>query len=387
MSLLHVAQPLIEEGFDVEIIDQRLEKDFFSRLHKRIMPDLICIGISCITGPPIQEVIRMSEFIRARIDRPIVLGGTHATLLPEQTLESPHIDYIVIGKGEVPFLNLVKALKTDQPVAGLKQVGYRENGKIIVNRDPAPEISINKVPYHIFSRYGRPSTVPIVSSYGCPFNCAFCVEKVLHPKYEEVAVRDVMLMIQGALELKPQYINFIDDNFLANRKRAIDLFLLCRNNNLNFLTVCTGRVDEVLNLEDDALRFMKQRGLVGIFFGVESGSPRILKLINKRITPEMVLRLNLRMKKEGITPHYSFMAGFPTESKEDREETDRLIDRLKQENPKAAVWKTNNYTPYPGTQLYDLAVQHGYVPPRTFEEWGNVHFYTRDHGGEYDARI
>ena len=387
LSLLHIAQPLLEEGIDVEIIDQRLEMDFFNRLQQRIQSDLICIGISCITGRPIQQAIRISEFIRERTSAPIVLGGTHATLLPEQTLESPLIDYIVIGKGEAPFLNLVKALKTNQSVTGLKQVGYKENGKIIVNRGSVPEIKVNRIPYHILSRYARPSSVPIISSYGCPYNCSFCVEKVLHPKYHEIAISDVMLMIQGALELKPGFINFIDDNFLVNRKRVIELFSLCRENNFNFQTVCTGRVDEVLSLDDDDVGFLRQRGLVGIFFGIESGSRKILKLVNKRITPDMVLKLNLRMKKEGIAPHYSFMAGFPTETKEDREETVRLMDRLKQENPQAVVWKINNYTPYPGTELYDLAVQYGFNPPRTFEEWSRVHFYSEDHGGGYDERL
>jgi anaerobic magnesium-protoporphyrin IX monomethyl ester cyclase len=387
LSLLHLAQPLLEEGFEVEIIDQRFEKDFFNRLQQRIRADLICIGISCITGPAIRQVTRISEFIRERTDVPIVLGGTHATLLPEQTLESPLIDFIVIGKGESPFLNLVKAFQTNQPVAGFAQTGYKENGKIIVNRGSASEININRIPYHILSRYAVLSNVPIVTSYGCPYNCSFCVEKILHPQYRETAIKDVMLMIQGALELKPQFINFIDDNFLVNRKRAIELFSLRRENNFHFLAVCTGRVDEVLSLDDDALRFMKQQGLVGIFFGIESGSPRILKLVNKRITPDMVLRLNLRMKKEEIIPHYSFMAGFPTETSEDREETFRLMDRLKEENPQAVVWKINNYTPYPGTALYDLAVQYGFNPPRTFEEWGHVHFYSHDHGGGYDMRF
>lgn len=387
LSLLHIAQPLLEEGLEVEILDQRLERDFFSRLEQRILDDLICVGISCITGPAILQVIRICKFIRARTNVPIVLGGTHATLLPEQTLEPPFIDFIVIGRGESAFLNLVKALQTDQPVAGLEQTGYKEKGKIVVNRGFAPEIAVKNIPYHILSRYAVPSNVPIVTSWGCPYNCSFCVEKVLHPKYREMAVEDVMLMVQGALELKPQFINFIDDNFLVNRKRTIELFQRCRERDFHFQAVCTGRVDEVLRLDDDAVGFMKQSGMVGIFFGIESGSPRILKLVNKRITPDMVLRLNLRMKQEGIIPHYSFMAGFPTETNEDREETFRLMDRLKEENPQAAVWKINNYTPYPGTELYELAVQCGFDPPGSFEEWGHVHFYSRDHGGGYDVRF
>ncbi len=369
----------------MEIIDQRLEKDFFGSVHQRITPDLICIGISCITGPQIEQVIRISAFIRKWTNTPIVLGGPHATLLPHQTLEAAFIDYVVIGRGEAPFLNLVRALKMNASIQGVSRVGYKANGRIVINRGFVPEINVRRIPYSLVSRYGRPLTVPIVSSYGCRYHCSFCVEKVLHPKYYEIPIRDVLFMVEDALRLRPQFINFIDDNFLLNRKRVMEIFSLCQQKSLGFLWICTGRVDEVLRLNDDALRFLKGRGLSAIYFGIESGSLKILKLIRKQITPEMVLKLNLRLRKEGIIPHYSFMAGFPTETREDIEKTIRFMYQLKQENPRAVIWKINTYTPYPGTGLFDLAVQNGFKPPETFEEWSRIHFYSTEYAAPYDA--
>ena len=386
LSLLYIAQPLIEDGIDVEIIDQRLEKDFFSRLHQRITPDLICIGISCITGSQIEQVIRISEFIRKVTDTPIVLGGPHPTLLPEQTLESGLIDYVVIGKGEVPFLNLVRALKASGPIQGIAQVGYKEDGRIVIHKGLVPEINVRTIPYHLVSRYGRPSTIPIISSYGCPYHCTFCVEKVLHPTYCELPIPDVLFMVKEALSLGPECIDFVDDNFLLNRKRVIELFSLCQGKSLDFRWLCTGRVDKVLSLDDKTMTFLRERGLVLIYFGIESGSPKILELINKKITPEMVLELNLRLRREGIIPHYSFMAGFPTETREDVEKTISLMNRLKEENPGAVIWKINQYTPYPGTELFDLAIQKGFKPPEKFEEWSHVHFYSKDHAAPYDLQ-
>jgi len=385
LSLLYIAQPLIEEGIDVEIIDQRLEKDFFGRVHQRITSDLICIGMSCITGPQIEQVVRISEFIRKVTDTQIVLGGPHPTLLPEQTLESGLFDYVVIGKGEVPFLNLVSALKMNGSVQGVPKVGYKENGRIVIHKGLVPEINIRTIPYHLVSRYGRPSTIPIISSYGCPYHCSFCVERVLHPTYYELPISDVLLMVEEALSLRPECIDFIDDNFLLNRKRVTELFSLCQGKSLDFRWLCTGRVDKVLSLDDETLTFLRKRGLVLIYFGIESGSPKILELINKRITPEMVLKLNLRLRKEGIVPHYSFMAGFPTETGEDVEKTIRLMNRLKEENPRAVIWKINQYTPYPGTELFDLAIQNGFKPPEKFEEWSHIHFYSKDHAAPYDV--
>ncbi len=387
LSLLYVAQPLIENGIEVEIIDQRCEKDFFEMLRRSLTPEPICVGINCITGPQIEQVIRISEFLKKNTNAPIVLGGPHPTLFPEQTLESRFIDYVVIGRGEAPFLNLVLAMRENASAEGIPRIGYKEDGKAVVKKGLIREIDIRTVPYHLVFRYGRPSTIPIFSSYGCPYDCAFCVEKVLHPVYREIPLDDVLGLLEGALRLKPQGITFLDDNFLLSRRRVADLLGLCHKKGFDFHWVCMGRADAVLRLSDPTLAFLKQRGLVGIYFGVESGSPKILKLIHKGITPEIVLDLNLRMKKEGIATHYSFMAGFPGETRDDFEETVRLMDRLKRDNPEAVIWKINRYTPYPGTKLYNAAVKSGFRPPTTFEEWGRVHFYSEEFGLPYNERL
>lgn len=387
LSLLYIAQPLIEDGIEVEIVDQRFEKDFFRSVHQRIRADLICIGISCITGPQIEQVVRISEFVRKVTDTPIVLGGPHATLLPHQTLESGLVDYVVIGRGEAPFLNLVRALKMDESIDGIPGVGYRVNGRIVINKGSVPDITVSSIPYSLVSRYGRPSTIPIVSSYGCRYHCSFCIERVLHPEYYEIPTRDVLFMVEDALRLGPKFINFIDDNFLLNRKRVMEIFSVCQQKSLNFRWICTGRVDEVLRLNDDALGFLKGRGLFAVYFGIESGSSKILELIRKQITPEMVLKLNSRMRKEEIIPHYSFMAGFPTETKEDIEKTVEFMHRLKRENPRAVIWKINTYTPYPGTDLFDLAVENGFNPPKKFEDWSHIHFYSSEYAVTYNAYL
>lgn len=387
LSLLYVAQPLLEHGIDVEIIDQRFERDFFGELQRRLTPEPICIGINCITGPQIDQVIAISRFLRGRTDAPLVLGGPHATLFPEQTLQSGLIDYVVLGKGEVPFLSLVKALKNNASPDGIPNIGYMQSGEMVIRKGTVPEVRVRTLPYHLVARYGRPATVPIFTSYGCPYRCAFCVEKVLHPVYHEVPISDVIFMIEQALRLEPQFIDFLDDNFLINIRRVMDIFSLTSRKGLFFPWVCMGRVDGVMRMSDEALAFLKHRGLVSIYFGIESGSEKILKLINKKITPEMVMQLNLRMKKMGIQPNYSFMAGFPTETEEDLQATRGLIRRLKQENPNAVVWKVNQYTPYPGTELFEVAVKNGFKPPEKFEDWSRVYFYAKDYGAAYDAHL
>ena len=81
------------------------------------------------------------------------------------------------------------------------------------------------------------------------------------------------------------------------------------------------------------------------------------------------------------------MAGFPTETREDIEKTLKLIEILKQQNPRAVIWKINKYTPYPRTELFNLALQCGFDPPKTFEEWGRVHFYSEEYSAAYDVYL
>jgi anaerobic magnesium-protoporphyrin IX monomethyl ester cyclase len=387
LSLLYIAQPLLENNIEVEILDQRFEEDFFGNLAKQLQSDLVCIGINCITGPHIEQVKKISDFVRERSNVPIVLGGPHPTLMPEQTLESGLVDYVVIKKGEAPFLKLVTSLIKNEPVENLEQVGSRVNGRIMVNRASLPGIDVRKVPHHLVLKYGKPQVIPIITSFGCPYQCSFCVERILHPKYSEIPLHDVLFMIKEALKLDPALINFIDDNFLLNSKRVMQLLSLCEQQNLNFASLCTGRVDNVLNLDDATLRFLKERGLSSIFFGIESGSSRILKLIKKKLTLEMVHELNQRLKQAGIIPHYSFMAGFPTETKQEVDKTIDLIRRLKDEYPQAKIWKINQYMPYPGTDLFDLAVEHGFKPPEKFEDWSFVHFYNENYSAPYDSSL
>ena len=388
LPLLYIAEPLLEHGFAVEILDQRRETDFFGNLGRAIGPDLVCIGITCMTGPQIEQVATIARFIRTKAKTPIVLGGPHPSLLPEETLASGLLNFIVLGRGESAFLGLVQALSRDEPIDRLPQMGgVKADGSLFVNRAAAVVVEAKAIPDYLIARYDWFSTIPIVTSFGCPYDCSFCSEKVLYPNYSERSAEDVVAMIEQALELKPGLIAFIDDNFLLNRRRVFLIFSLCERKGIRIPFVCTGRVDEVMSMSHADLRFLRARGLVGVFFGVESGSPGVLARLNKRITAEMVCTLNQRLKGEGIIPHYSFMAGFPGETKEDFEQTVRLMSRLKQENPQAAIYKLNRYTPYPGTRLFASAISAGFKPPSTFEAWSGQHYYSEEYAVPYDLYL
>jgi radical SAM superfamily enzyme YgiQ (UPF0313 family) len=387
LSLLHLSRKLIDNYMSVEIIDQRYEKNFQNVLEKSFGDDLLCVGISCITGPNIKNIINIIEQIRKKTTVPIVLGGPHPTLLPEQTLESGMVDYVVIGPGETPFLRLVRALQNKDNLEDIPGIGLMKDGLPKVNPSNLEPPEGGRIPYHLVSKYGRQDIIPIITSYGCPYDCGFCVEKVLHPRYSSLPPQEVVAMIEDALRLKPGLVNFIDDNFLASKERVKQIFELCDDKGLHFDWLCLGRINTVNSFDDDTLLFLKRHGLRGILFGVESGSPKILELINKKLSPDEVISLNSRMNRMGIVPSYTFIIGFPTETLEDAEMTFNLIRKIRKENPYAVIWKLNRYTPYPKTKLLDLALREGFKMPTNFKEWGEVHFYSKEWPIPYDMYV
>jgi len=392
LSLLYIARPLLKAGFTVEILDQRCDPLFFERLNTLLNQDIICIGITCITGTQIKNVIAIMNFIKKKSNIPIVLGGSHPTILPKQTLRSSIADYVIISDGEIPFLKLVKALKDKKETKNITGLCFRRNGEILLNQ-PNWAININyrkkvvPIPYYLIQRYNYSEVVPIISSYGCFGHCAFCIERVLHPQCFFLPVKNIVSMIENGLRLGVKTIDFIDDNFLMSKKRVKEIFDVCKRKNLFFEWVCSGRVDIVLSFGNEFLIWLKERGLLSIFFGVESGSPKILKRIKKGITTAMVLRLNRKFKKLGIKVNFSFMAGFPTETKKDLEDTFRLIRYLKKDNPEATIWKINKFTPYPETALFELAKEYGFNSPETFEGWHKVHFYNHTYKHNFDMKL
>lgn len=390
-SVLMVAGPLLQSGYKVKIIDQRVNKDWKKELLGSLKQGVLAFGVSALTGKQILYGLEASKLVKENSDIPVVWGGVHSSLLSKQTLENKYIDFVVIGEGEETFLELVNVLKKKSPLNSIKGLAYKENNEIFIN--PQREfINLDKssdIPYHLvdIENYvakksfatGKPGRdIALYTSRGCPHRCGFCYNKEFNKrkwrgKSAEKVVEEMKSLIK---DYKITSFNIADDEFFVDLERARKISELIIKENLNIEIFTTCRVNYVVNMDDEYLNLLYKAGFRTLSFGVESGSEKILELIHKDITINQVFETIKRLKKIGINSKYYFMAGFPTETIDDLYKTTDLILEMKQLDPHIRIPAWRVFTSYPGTDLYEIAIKQGWNPPEKLEEWARYDFDT-----------
>ena len=371
-GVAYIAAVLEKEGYQVSIWDRNVNREDIERFYQ---PDII--GLSVMTGPCISDAIEISQKAKAIYPEvSIVWGGVHPTILPEQTIVEEYIDYIVYGEGELTMLDLVKSIEHNFPIEEVKGIYYK-NGDKILKTPPRPPIkNLDDLPFpawHLFdmkryinySLHGRAATLN--TSRGCPFNCSFCSEPAFSKRrWRGHSSQRVIEMVEYMKSnFKVDYIIFRESMFLANRKRVEDFCDGLILKKLNMQWHCPARIQ---NWDKDLLKKMRQAGCVMFEFGVESGCPRILKILNKRITLEQVYDTFKKCNEVGIIPQINLMCGIPTETKEEFDMTIELLNRLNH-----GPIDLMAYVPYPGTELYNFAVSQGlFVPPSRLQDWALI---------------
>ena len=127
-GLLHVAAPLVEDGYDVAIVDQKIDFDWKEKVTSYLNQGVTCVGVTCSTGNMISHALSVSKFVRETSPNvPIVWGGPHPSLLPEQTLEtSEYIDIVVINEGDEIFHDLVKTLENKGDLKTVEGICFKD---------------------------------------------------------------------------------------------------------------------------------------------------------------------------------------------------------------------------------------------------------------------
>lgn len=385
IGLLSIAAIPHNQGYKIKIIDQRIDANWKQTLINSLKNNPLCVGLTCMTGKQIFYALEASKIVKKYSKVPVIFGGVHATLLPEQTLENEYVDLIVLREGDITFAELVNALEKNESLKKIKGIYYKQNGKIIKNverdfiknLDDLPELPYELVKISDYSSLNIEGTsLDFVSSRGCPFACSFCYNYHFNKcTWRAFSAKEVVKRLKRLVEkYKIKTIYFQDDNFCADLNRLKEILQGIIRENLNIKWGTLGlRVDTAKRMGDEILHLMEKSGCVNVDIGAESGSKRILELIDKKITVEELLEVNKKLSKFPFIVKYTFMIGFPTETEKERFSTVEIALKLIKEN-KNAYSPFFVYTPYPGTSMYCFAINHGFVPPKNLEEWNKFSY-------------
>lgn len=386
LSCIYAAALTVKRGRSVQIIDQRTDIHWRDSLKNAAREaDCRMVGISSMTGPQLGWGLRASEVVRsANPDLPIVWGGVHPTLRPEETLRNPLIDICVLGEGELVLADLVDALAQGVPLGEVEGIAYRDpgNGEIVV-RERVSFIDLNDVgipPYHLVDhslythtpfRRGERS-IAVLTSRGCPFRCGYCYSVVFdNRRWRALTPENTLALFKHIVETyNTRSMVMLDDMFTVDPKRVrricellieADMGLSIHNANI--------RIDSVCRLDEDVLAMMKQVGFTKVFIGAESGTDETLKLIQKDSRQKHLIEGNRRLAAAGIQPVYNFMAGFPGETTEQSKLTLKTMVQMHDDNPEMLTYGFSLFSPFPGTALFDLSIKQGMKTPTRLEDW------------------
>jgi len=385
LSLLSVASTLVEDGYPVQIIDTRVDASWRRTLVEAVRRNPLCVGVTTMTGSQLLTAMEVSRTVRKADARvPIAWGGPHPSLFPEPTLESPLVDMLIVGEGETSFRQTVGKLETGDPPEGVPGLFRKGNGGIsrnpagpFLDLDSLPDLPYHLVPMeeHLHKYFSEPRVVEVETSRGCPFSCKFCYNQLYSKR--RFRAQSPQKVLHTLRKLHRDYgisaFHFIDDAFFTNRDRASRIMEGILEEGLRLKLGFQGvRISHINALADEELRTLVRAGVRFVQFGVESGAPRILELIDKKLRVEEVVETNRRLARfPEIIPLYNFMCGFPTETQQEILESTKLAWRLLRDNPQAIVSPFHQYKHYPGTELHALAKTDDYRTPKNLREWGN----------------
>lgn len=385
LGLAYIAAVLEQDKHVVKIIDcsvlfakegynkRNLEQDI-----RNFNPTIV--GLTA-TSPQIESAKEIIDSAKRILPECLTfLGGPHVTALPQVLRDIKSLDYGIYGEGEILFRDMVRKIEKREKIENSPGLIWKDKKKIkikkgnyIENLDELPMPARHLLPMQYYrpspANYRRLPATTIITSRGCPFQCIFCHKPIFGYRlraHSPKRVVDEIEYLMRQYEIKD--IQIFDDTFTLNKKRTEEICAEILKRKLDIVWNCMTRMDAI---DERLLRLMHKAGCYEVGYGIESGTERILKLINKNVTKETIRNACKSAKKAGIDVRGFFMIGFPTETREEILETIKFAKKLDVDVAQFMV-----VTPYPDTKLWELCEEHGKI---NVGDWSNFTFYSPAH--------
>lgn len=280
-------------------------------------------------------VLRIAEQVKMRWnDVYIVLGGPQSDITAEETLRKiPYVDYICSGEGENTVYPFFSSLLQGQPDLTVEGLVYRNDDRIIRNPRPIMMDNLDNIPFLDYSLLktkevlGPKTTFGIDVGRGCPFACIFCSTKSFWGR--KFRLKSPNRICDEINRLHQKYgarsFKFTHDMFTLNREKVIETCNLMNNLDFDVRWGCSARLDCI---DQELIDIMADSGMYGIYIGIETGSPRMQNLINKRLNLSRAEEIISYISSKNMKCVASFIYGFPDETEEDVSQTLALMAKL-----------------------------------------------------------
>ncbi|UCE06451.1 MAG: B12-binding domain-containing radical SAM protein, partial [bacterium] len=394
-SVLYIGSALKQNGFKPILFDENVIGQIggmhYQKTFEPLLSNCLFVGISSMTGHQLYAGLKFAKKIReSNPFIPIVWGGRHGTLMYETMVENPFVDIVIRGQGEKTVVELSKRLLENNSLFGLDGLSFKSNGRIIHNKPrefidmesfrPIEWNLIDIVQYILDDPDINTRSLNYISSLGCPHRCGFCTEvpfvkdssrKWMGFKAESV-VHDISYLTN---KYQINGIKFYDANFFVDPTRVLTFASGLIKRSIEIKWAASAHPITIMKLKNEDWKIIKKSGCSRLLIGIESGSQKVLDLINKTMDVSMGIEIADRLTKYGIIGCFTFIVGFPNAPKDEIDLTLEMANKIREIFKKHEV-KIHFYGPYPRTPLFDIAVNNGFTPPKTLMEWAKFDYYT-----------
>lgn len=370
----------IKHIWETNIVDMSILTGLLEKKLNDFAPDLV--GVSCLFHAMYKMAHYTCSIVKKVLPQAIVvMGGIYPTVSYEKALLDKNVDLIVLSEGEIAMVEIIQALNEGDSIDKVDGIVYRDNGGIVVNPkttyinldelpEPARELlpikDYTKYSRHFMTRFGDRDDMTIVTmtaSRGCPFSCAFCAVRLYWgSRIRYRSPRNVLNEIESLIQkYDATDIVFNDDNFAINNEIASEILDGIIEKKWGIRWVAAGGLS-VASLKPNIIEKMCKSGNVGFNIGIESGCKEILRKVKKPVNldkvPQVIKLIRDCCNNNDYIITCFFMVGFPFETKQQIEQTYEYARGLDFD------WVLfSRFQPYPGTLLYELCIEEGYLSP------------------------
>ncbi|OHW61983.1 radical SAM superfamily protein [Andreesenia angusta] len=372
-GLAYLAKACLNAGHDVEIYQQDIYHYPDSHLTEKLDRDQYDIVIVSVIGGYYQyrKLISLSEAINKSVNREnfkYLIGGHGPAADPEYFLRKTSADFVGIGEGEITIVELLNTIQKGLDFRAVDGIAFMKNGNYIKTNPRELVKNIDEIDYPAWDLFNidhysllrmpgienKERSFPVLSGRGCTFECNFCyrMDKGFRPRSAKSIIDEINILKE---RYAISYIIFSDELLMSSKERTRELCEAFIEHNVEVKWECNGRLNYA---DEEILRLMKKAGCVFINYGIESLDNDTLKVMNKALTKEVITRGIENTLKVGISPGFNIIYG---NINEPLEAIDEAVEFLFKYDDHAQLRTIRPVTPYPGTPLFEYAIEKGYL--------------------------